>query len=165
MYCIEHFPTVRQNQHSSPRFQMMQMNNPKRLLFVDDESSIREMLPVILRRYGFQVTVAATVSEALQEITSNEFDLLLSDLNIESESDGYVVVRAMRATNPRCVIVILTGYPPLDTSMEKIHHNVDEYIAKPASADALIAILADRLAARKQEDAKELIKRAGQGDT
>jgi len=71
----------------------------------------------------------------------------------------------MRATNPRCVIAILTGYPPLDTSMEKIHHNVDEYIAKPASADALIAILADRLAARKQEDAKELIKRAGQGDT
>ena len=108
MYCIEHFPTVRQNQHSSPRFQMMQMNNPKRLLFVDDESSIREMLPVILRRYGFQVTVAATVTEALQEITSREFDLLLSDLNIESESDGYVVVRAMRATNPRCVIVILT---------------------------------------------------------
>ena len=52
------------------------------------------MLPVILRRYGFQVTVAATVSEALQEITSKEFDLLLSDLNIESESDGYVVVRA-----------------------------------------------------------------------
>jgi len=144
---------------------MMQMNNPKRLLFVDDESSIREMLPVILRRYGFQVTVAATVSEALQEITSKEFDLLLSDLNIESESDGYLVVRAMRATNPRCVIVILTGYPPLDTSMEKIHHNVDEYIAKPASADALIAILADRLAARKQEDAKELIKRAGQSDT
>jgi len=74
---------------------MMQMSNPKRLLFVDDESSIREMLPVILRRYGFQVTVAATVSEALQEITGKHFDLLLSDLNIESESDGYVVVRAM----------------------------------------------------------------------
>ena len=49
--------------------------------------------------------------------------------------------------------------------MEKIHHNVDEYIAKPASADALVAILADRLAARKQEDGKELIKRAGQADT
>jgi DNA-binding NtrC family response regulator len=164
MYCID---ISRQSGtiNTPPSLQMVPINNPKRLLFVDDESSIREMLPVILRRYGFQVTVAATVSEALQEITSKEFDLLLSDLNIESESDGYVVVRAMRATNPRCVIVILTGYPPLDTSMEKIHHNVDEYIAKPASADALIAILADRLAARKQEDAKELIKRAGQGDT
>src|SRR3982751_161165 len=146
-------------------FRIMQMNNPKRLLFVDDESSIREMLPLILRRYGFQVTVAATVSEALQEITSKKFDLLLSDLNIESESDGYVVVRAMREANPRCVVVILTGFPPLNTSMEKVHHNVDEYIAKPASADALVALLADRLAARKQEDAKELIKRAGQSDT
>ena len=49
--------------------------------------------------------------------------------------------------------------------MEKIHHNVDDYIAKPANADALVAIMADRLAVRKQEEAKELIKRAGQGDT
>jgi YesN/AraC family two-component response regulator len=49
--------------------------------------------------------------------------------------------------------------------MEKIHHNVDEYITKPVNALSLLAILADRLAARKQEDAKELIKRAGQADT
>ena len=123
------------------------------------------MLPVILRRYGFQVTVAATVSEALQEITGKHFDLLLSDLNIESESDGYVVVRAMRAANPRCIIVILTGYPPLNSSIEKIHHNVDEYITKPANADASLAILADRLGVRKQEDGKELIKLAGRADT
>jgi len=144
---------------------MVPTNNPKRLLFVDDESSIREMLPVILRQYGFQVTVAATVTEALQEITTKEFDLLLSDLNIESESDGYVVVRAMRAANPHCVIVILTGYPPLNSSIEKIHHNVDEYITKPANADASLAILADRLGVRKQEDGKELIKLAGRADT
>jgi len=41
---------------------------------------------------------------------------------------------------------------------------VDEYITKPANADALVAILTERLAARKQEDGKELIKRAGQSD-
>jgi YesN/AraC family two-component response regulator len=71
----------------------------------------------------------------------------------------------MWAANPRCIIVILTGYPPLNSSIEKIHHNVDEYITKPANAEASLAILADRLGVRKQEDGKELIKLAGRADT
>ena len=75
------------------------------------------------------------------------------------------MVRAMRAANPRCIIVILTGYPPLNSAIEKIHHNVDEYITKPANAEASLAILADRLGVRKQEDGKELIKLAGRADT
>jgi hypothetical protein len=49
--------------------------------------------------------------------------------------------------------------------IEKIHHDVDEYIMKPANADASLAILADRLGVRKQEDGKELIKLAGRADT
>ena len=51
----------------------------KGLLFVDDEAAIRATLPVILRRYGFTVTVAATVAEAIQQIQDQEFDLLLCE--------------------------------------------------------------------------------------
>ena len=53
----------------------------KRLLFVDDEEGIRSTLPTILERRGFDVRVAATVPEALSEIRTHEFDVLLSDLN------------------------------------------------------------------------------------
>jgi CheY-like chemotaxis protein len=83
----------------------------KRLLFVDDERGIRETLSLILLRNGFTVTVAATVRQALQQIEAQEFDLLLCDLNVERERDGYTVVRAMRDVNPRCITIILTGYP------------------------------------------------------
>jgi CheY-like chemotaxis protein len=51
------------------------------------------MLPAILRRYGFTVTVAATVQGALALIRTQEFDLLLCDLNIEREGDGFTVIR------------------------------------------------------------------------
>jgi CheY-like chemotaxis protein len=61
----------------------------KRLLFVDDEPAIRITLSAILLRYGFKVTVAATVAEAIEEIGSQEFDVLLCDLNIDREDDGY----------------------------------------------------------------------------
>ena len=129
--------------------------NSKRLLFVDDEPSIRATLPVILRRYGFDVSLAGTVAEALQQIQAKEFDLLLCDLNIQREGDGFEVVRAMREAYPDCVIVILTGYPGLDSAIEAIHQQVDDYIVKPTSADELVAVLAEKLAARRKKETKQ----------
>src|SRR5438309_4154515 len=89
----------------------------KRLLFVDDEPSVRETLSIILRRYGFSTTVASTISEAIEEIKRQEFDLLLCDLNIHREGDGYEVIRAMREANPRCVTMVLTGYPGVESAV------------------------------------------------
>jgi CheY-like chemotaxis protein len=123
--------------------------NRKRLLFVDDERGIRETLSVILRRYGFTVTVAATVDEALEQIKTHQFDLLLCDLNIEAERDGYMVIRAMRDVNPECVIIVLTGYPDEESAEETLKLGIDDYIAKPANADILVAMLAEKLTNRK----------------
>jgi DNA-binding NtrC family response regulator len=120
----------------------------KRLLFVDDEPNIRATLPTILRRYGFTVAVAGTVAQALDKIKTEEFGLLLCDLNIESEGDGFNVVRAMREKNPDCVSIILTGYPALETAVDGIHLGIDDYLMKPTNADALVALLAEKLAKR-----------------
>lgn len=122
----------------------------KRLLFVDDERGIRETLSIILSRYGFKVTLARTVEEAVEQIKAQEFDLLLCDLNIERERDGYTVVRAMREVNPCCVIVILTGYPDIESAEQVTRLGADDYIAKPADANILVALLAEKLAARER---------------
>jgi DNA-binding response OmpR family regulator len=122
----------------------------KRILFVDDEPAIRATLAAILRRYGFIVTVAATVAEAVEEIKKQEFDLLLSDLNIEAERDGYTVIRAMRQANPNCINIVLTGYPDEESAVEGLKLGIDDYIAKPANADVLVAMLAEKLSARKK---------------
>jgi DNA-binding response OmpR family regulator len=122
---------------------------PKRLLFVDDEPNIRAMLPLILRRYGFTVTVAATVAQAVRCIETKEFDLLTSDLNIEGEATGYEVVRAMRKICPDCVIIVLTGYPAVETAAEGFKLGIDDYLSKPTDVNALVANLAEKLAARR----------------
>ena len=121
----------------------------KRLLFVDDEPNIRATLPTILRRYGFAVTVAGTIAQALETIQNDDFGLLLCDLNIEREGDGYKVIRAMRGKNPRCACIILTGYPALDSAVEGIDVGIDAYLMKPTNADALVALLAEKLAKRQ----------------
>lgn len=127
---------------------LMPHSKARRILFVDDEPSIRATLPPILRYYGFNITIAATVAQAIQEIQTHEFDLLLCDLNIQQANDGYKIVRAMQERNPRCVTVILTAYPGVETAIEGIHLGVDDYIIKPTSADVLVALLAEKLAAR-----------------
>lgn len=121
----------------------------KRLLFVDDEPNIRATLAVILHQHGFDVQVAASVPEALEKIQQQKFDVLLSDLNLEKLRDGYAVVRAMRQVNPRCVAVILTGYPDLESAVEGIHCGVDDYIIKPAGVENLVAALQAKLAERQ----------------
>jgi len=124
----------------------------KRLLFVDDEPGIRNTLPVILRKYGLGVTVAATVNEALSEINAHTFDLLLCDLNLEREHDGFDVVRAFRKAAPDGIVVILTAYPDVDSAIEGIREHIDDYVIKPSNPDALVTILANSLAKRMSQD-------------
>lgn len=116
-----------------------------RLLFVDDEPSIRTLLSAILKQRGFEVTAAATVSEALSLIASQPFDVLISDLNIGEAGDGFTVVSAMRRTQPSTATFILTGYPAFESALEAIRRQVDDYFVKPANIEELIGKILARL--------------------
>jgi ActR/RegA family two-component response regulator len=122
----------------------------RRLLFVDDEPAIRLTLKAILSKHGFEVTTAATVAEGLQKITSEPFDVLISDLNIGNAGDGLTVVSAMRRTQPEAVTMILTGYPAFETALEAIRQQVDDYIVKPANIPSLVSTIESKLAGPPQ---------------
>lgn len=119
-----------------------------RILFVDDEPSIRATLPVILRKQGFEVDVAQTVPEALDLIHRHQFQVLISDLNIGEPGDGFTVVSAMRRSQPDAVTFILTGYPDFETALKAIRNQVDDYLIKPANARNVISAIHDRLSKR-----------------
>jgi YesN/AraC family two-component response regulator len=116
-----------------------------RLLFVDDEEAIRVTLPAILRLQGFQVTVAASVPEALDIMGREKFDVLLTDLNIGTPADGFTLVSAMRRVQPGAATFILTGYPDFHTALEAIRNQVDDYFVKPADIPSLISTLKEKV--------------------
>src|SRR5438270_11457013 len=118
---------------------------PKRILFVDDEPSIRLTLPPVLQQAGFDVHVAESVGDAIFEINSHSFDALISDLNIAEEGDGFLVTTAMRHIQPNCTIFILTGYPAFETALQAIHSQVDDYLVKPVEIDSLVNALRGKL--------------------
>jgi DNA-binding response OmpR family regulator len=125
------------------------MTSPKRVLFVDDEQNIRETYRIILQRHGFAVTLAATVEEAFEKIATDEFDLLVCDLNIHQAGDGYRVIQAMRVAHQGCTVMALTGYPDAENAVNGVNLSIDGYIIKPVDPHQLVAVIAERLAARR----------------
>jgi len=121
--------------------------NRLRLLFVDDEDNIRLTLPLLLEKHGFDVTTVAGVADALVQISAVSFDVLLTDLNIHSEGDGFLVITAMRRAQPGCKNFILTGYPGLENTIRAIHSQVDDFFTKPADIEELVAKIKARLSA------------------
>jgi len=122
--------------------------SPLRMLFVDDEPSIRLTLPAILRMHGHTVEVAATVLEALTAIQAQKFDVLISDLNIGNAGDGFTVVSAMRRSQPECVTLILTGYPGFESALQAIRSQVDDYLVKPTQVERLVETIERKLSDR-----------------
>ena len=87
--------------------------------------------------------------EALAKIRSNIFDVLISDLNISDEGDGLLVLPEMHHAQPRCVCILLTGYPVFATALEPIHEGVDDYLVTPTDADVLGMVIKPKLEARR----------------
>lgn len=120
-----------------------------RILFVDDEASIRLTLPEILKIHGFEVRSEGTVADALAAIREQRFDVLIADLNIGMPGDGFTVVSAMRRTQPEAVTIILTGYPAFETALEAIRSQVDDYAVKPANIEDLVQVIEEKLRTRE----------------
>jgi ActR/RegA family two-component response regulator len=125
------------------------MPQKPRVLFLDDEDSIRATLPLMLEAYGFAVTSAATVPEALRLISQEKFEVLIADLNVGHPGDGFTVVSAMRRTQPEAVNFILTGYPAFETALEAIRQQVDDYLTKPTEIESLVTTIQAKLKDRK----------------
>lgn len=116
-----------------------------RVLLVDDDPNISLMMPFIFRQHGYNVTAVRTVSEALTQIATSQFDVLISDLNIGYPGNGFSVVSAMRWTQPTCITLILTGHPGFDSALEAMRSQVDDYLLKPADIPSLINLIERKL--------------------
>jgi ActR/RegA family two-component response regulator len=110
----------------------------------------------LLKFHDYDVVCATSVPEALSLITSQTFDVLISDLNIGHPADGFVVVSAMRRTNPNCINFILTGYPALETALQALREQVDDYLIKPSDIPTIVRTLEYKLKNRTAPPAHEV---------
>ena len=123
----------------------MPSTNSKRLLLVDDDENLREILVMTLENGGFEVKAAVNVTEALKLINSEPFDVLLSDLHMPNPGDGLTVVSAMRHMNPKATTFIFSAFPEMDKAAAAILAQTDEILLKPEAMANLVPLIQKRL--------------------
>jgi len=82
-----------------------------RILIVDDEAAILGMLKLVLESESFQIETARSATQALLSLKEKSFDVVLTDMRMETPTAGYEVIRAARQLQPRPAIAILTAFP------------------------------------------------------
>jgi len=120
-----------------------------KVLLVDDDEGVREMMTATLEHKGFDVVAANNVTEALKLITTETFDVLITDLHMPNPSDGFAVITAMRHIQPNALTLLVSGYPDVKSAMDAILLEADEIIVKPFQAGRLAELVQDKLVSRK----------------
>ena len=105
------------------------MSNPARILIVDDERSIRELLEIFLRKEGYDVQTAKSVAEALELIKATEFDLIVSDIRMPDMS-GIDLLRHVRSNNFNGQFILLTAFASADAAIQALKMGAFDYILK-----------------------------------
>jgi two-component system, OmpR family, response regulator len=109
-----------------------------RVLVVDDEPSIRELVQVALKFHGCAVTTAATGNDALRLAASDRPDLIVLDIMLP-DIDGFEVVRRLRAAGNEVPVIFLTARDTTSDTVTGLALGGDDYITKPFSVEALVA--------------------------
>jgi two-component system response regulator PilR (NtrC family) len=130
-----------------------------RILIVDDEPSMREMLGIVLRRDGYEVLIAANGAQALDQMRRERVDLLLSDIRMP-DLNGVDVLRVAKETNPDIVAFMMTAFASTDTAVEAMRLGAVDYFTKPFNMDELRLKVRQQLEAVRLKHENVLLKRA-----
>jgi DNA-binding response OmpR family regulator len=120
-----------------------------RILLVDDDTAVREVMAQGLQRKGFEVVAAANVTEALARIASESFNVLITDLHMPDPGDGFTVVSAMRHSQPHALTMLVSGYPDVQSAMAAILLEADEIVVKPVEIAQFTELVREKVLHRK----------------
>jgi DNA-binding NtrC family response regulator len=115
-----------------------------RILVVDDEHTLRESCANVLSLEGYDATVCGRGDEALDLLRRRAFDIVLLDLYM-SQVDGLTLMRSALKINPAALVIVMTGDPSIDSSIEALKQGAWDYLPKPFSA-AHLQVLVGRAA-------------------
>ncbi len=108
----------------------------KKVLVVDDEAVVANSIRKILTRKGYSIEEAFTCKDALGQVFSQDYDLVLLDMKM-SDGSGLDVLQKIKAKKPEQRVVIVTGYASIDTAVEAIQKGASDYMPKPFTPDEL----------------------------
>ena len=122
-----------------------------RVLVVDDEKSMRELLAITLERQGYEVSVAEDGEVAIQAVRRDGFDVIITDLRMPN-ADGLQVLRAAKEHTPETVVIVITAVGSTETAVEAMKLGAYDYITKPFKLDEIHVIIRRALERKRLRD-------------
>jgi two-component system NtrC family response regulator len=114
------------------------MSDPKTILLIDDDESLRRVVEYNLREDGYQVVTAADGRSGLQRFQESSVDLVLTDVRMP-EMDGVEVMTHLKAMQPDLPVIVLTAHGTIDSAVEAMKVGAFDYLTKPFTRDQLKA--------------------------
>ena len=126
------------------------MGENARILVIDDDENIRQVLVAILADEGYNVESAGTGKEALEKTRKQIFNAALIDVRLP-DIEGIELLTKFRPTSPKLRKIVITGYPTLQNAIQAVNSGADAYIMKPFDVDKVLAVIREQLVKQENE--------------
>jgi len=128
--------------------------NTPHIMVVDDELSMREVLELMLKKEGYQVTCAENGRTAIGLLEKDPYDLMLCDIKL-GDISGLDVLQASKKCNPDTVVILISAYASTETAVEAMNAGAYDYVPKPFDKDELMQTVAKALDLKTIEHEKQ----------
>ena len=132
---------------------------PTRILIVDDDNSVRDVISVLLREEGYACTTVNTAEGALDAARLTEYPLVISDVRMPGK-DGFWLLDRVRESFPDTAVIMLTAYGDTEAAVECLRNGAADYLLKPPKVTDLIRAIERALGRRRLELARHRYRRS-----
>jgi DNA-binding response OmpR family regulator len=126
-------------------------NGKKHIIVIDDDKSILRTFTRILQKSGYEIDVAETGKEALEKTKKKNYDLALIDIRLP-DMDGTDLLAKIQPTMPDAIIIMITGFPSLETGVKALDEGADAYLVKPVKPEELLALIEEKFKAKAEKE-------------
>jgi len=128
-----------------------------RILIIDDEEVLRDVLDAVLRREGFDVVLASSGEEGLSVLDSDEIDLVILDIMLPGIS-GIDTLRSIRVSTPHLPVIVITAFSTIEGAIEAMKHGAFHYIPKPFKNEEVVLTVNKALEQRRLSRENERLR-------
>jgi two-component system response regulator PilR (NtrC family) len=144
--------------HTAPTAATATPRRPARILVVDDERSMRELLAIVLRREGYEVVLAENGRTAIEALEREPIDILISDIKMPDLS-GVDVLRAAKRIDQDILGIMITAFASTESAIEAMRLGACDYLSKPFDVDLLKMKVREKVENRQIRQENVLLKR------
>jgi putative nucleotidyltransferase with HDIG domain len=131
---------------------------PTRILIVDDDASVRDVISVLLTEEGYHCAAAPSADQALDLATQEDTHLVISDMKMPGK-DGLWLLDRFRKDHPDTAVIMLTGFGDTEAAVECLRRGASDYLLKPPKVTDLIRAIERALARRRLDLARKRYQR------